>query len=44
MYIGFFTRAEYWLVHICVYILQNRTLGLEANGKEKIVHLKYIYI
>ena len=29
-----FTRVEYWLV----YILQNRTLELEANGKEKIIH------
>ena len=41
MYIGFFlTRAKYWLVHAYVYILQNRTLELEANGKEKIMYLK----
>lgn len=27
--------AEYWLVYACVYVLQNRTLELEANRKEK---------
>lgn len=31
----FFTGAEYCLVHACVYVLQNRTLELETNRKEK---------
>lgn len=39
-WVFFLTRAKYWLVHAYVYILQNRTLELEANGKEKIMYLK----